>query len=196
MSEREILGSVPFFKEALDDKELTILAGHSRMHTLEKGESLIAEDRPGHSMFVIVDGEVDVTVSGETDPVARLSKGAVVGEMSLLTGSPRNATVTATDKVEVLEVDKAALANVLWMSPGLVDRFVEMLFRRQLELDRAMGGVAWGTLRPGKAELAEMIRTFYQRAESSRSRLTFSSPQCDAGAPCRAGRARQWCSAP
>ena len=73
--------------------------------------------------------------------------------------------MTAASKVEVVEVDKAALANVLWMSTSLVDRFVEMLFRRQLELDRAMGGVAWGTLRPGKAELAEMIRTFYQRAE-------------------------------
>lgn len=165
MSAREILESVPFFREALDDKELTILAGHARTHTLEKGENLVSEDRPGHSMFVIVDGEVEVTVSGEADPIARLSKGAIVGEMSLLTGSPRNATVTAATRAEVLEVDKAALANVLWMSPGLVDRFVEMLFRRQIELDRAMGGIAWGSLRPGKAELAEMIRNFYQRAE-------------------------------
>ena len=165
MSARDVIGSVPFFREALDDKELTILAGHAHEHRLEKGETLIAEDRPGHSMFVIVDGEFEVTVSGEPDPVAKLGKGAIVGEMSLLTGSPRNATVTAASKGEVVEVDKAALANVLWMSPGLVDRFVEMLFRRQLELDRAMGGVAWGTLRPGKAELGEMIRTFYQRAE-------------------------------
>jgi len=165
MSELDILRSVPFFKEALDDQELKILAGHARTHTLEAGEVLIAEDRPGHSMFVIVDGEADVVASGEKEPIARLSKGAIVGEMSLLTGSPRNATVTAVGKVEVVEVDKAALANVLWMSPSLVDRFVEMLFRRQLELDRAMGGGAWGTLRPGKAELAEMIRTFYSRTE-------------------------------
>lgn len=85
--------------------------------------------------------------------------------MSLLTGSPRSATVTALEDTEVVEVDKAALANVLWMSPGLVDRFVEMLFRRQGEMDRAAGGLAWGTMRPGKAELAEMIRNFYQRTE-------------------------------
>lgn len=165
MSALEILGSVPFFRDALDDAELKILAGHSKMHSLEKGELLISEDRPGHSMFVIVDGEVEVTASGESEPIAKLGKGAVVGEMSLLTGSPRNATVTTLGPVEVLEVDKAALANVLWMAPSLVDRFVEMLFRRQLELDRAMGGAAWGTMRPGKAELAEMIRTFYQRAD-------------------------------
>ena len=165
MSAREILASVPFFRESLDDTELTLLADHARTHTLEKGEALIAEDRPGHSMFVIVGGDVEVKVKGDVDPLAKLEKGAIVGEMSLLTGSPRNATVTALGEVEVLEVDKAALANVLWMSPGLVDRFVEMLFRRQGEMDRAAGGLAWGTMRPGKAELPEMIRTFYQRTE-------------------------------
>ncbi len=165
MSAREILESVPFFREALDDKELVLLADHARIHKLEKGEALISEDRPGHSMFVIVDGEVEVTLKGDSDRVAKLTKGGIVGEMSLLTGSPRNATVTALDAVEVLEVDKAALANVLWMSPGLVGRFVEMLFRRQGELDRAAGGLAWGTMRPGKAELTEMIENFYQRTE-------------------------------
>ena len=165
MSAREILESVPFFREALDDKELTLLADHARTHTLAKGETLIAEDRPGHSMFVVVSGELEVTLKGDSDRVAKLEKGGIVGEMSLLTGTPRNANVTALTDVEVLEVDKAALANVLWMSTDLVDRFVEMLFRRQGELDRAVGGAAWGTMRPGKAELAEMIQTFYQRTE-------------------------------
>jgi CRP-like cAMP-binding protein len=165
MDARGILGSVPFLTEALDDKELTILAGQARTHKLAKGDVVISEERPGHSMFVIVDGEVVVTVAGETEPLARLGKGAIVGEMSLLTGAPRNATVTADTAVEALEVDKAAFANVLWMSPHLVERFVEMLFKRQLELDRLMGGAAWGTMRPGKAELTEMIQNFYTRAE-------------------------------
>ena len=91
------------------------------------GEALITEDRPGHSMFVVVDGDFEVTIKGDADALAKLEKGAVVGEMSLLTGTPRSATVTAVREGEVLEVDKAALANVLWMSPGLVDRFVDML---------------------------------------------------------------------
>ena len=165
MSAREILGSVPFFREALDDKELVLLADHARTHKIEKGETLIAEDRPGHSMFVVVEGELEVTLNGDSEAVAKLDKGGIVGEMSLLTGMPRNATVKALSDGEVLEVDKAALANVLWMSPDLVERFVEMLFRRQGELDRAAGGLAWGTMRPGKAELAEMIQKFYQRTE-------------------------------
>ena len=51
------------------------------------------------------------------------------------------------------------------MSPTLVDRFVTMLMKRQRELDKMYGGVAWGMLRPGKAELTSMIRDFLQTTE-------------------------------
>ena len=162
MDVREILRSTPFFAGVLDDKEIVLLADHARLVTLGPGEALVEEDGPGHSMFVVVEGEVAVTVRDEDEPLARLAPGAVVGEKSLLTGAPRNATVTAAGAVTALEVDKDALANVLWMSPGLVDRFVEMLFRRQRELDRLHGGAAWGMLRPGKAELAAMIHAFFE----------------------------------
>ncbi|MCB1489011.1 MAG: cyclic nucleotide-binding domain-containing protein [Bauldia sp.] len=165
MNAYEILKGTSFFSEALDDAELKILSDHARIVTFDKGTKLIEEDGPGHSMFVIIKGEAEVTVADEDGPVATLGPGGVLGEMSLLTGAPRNATVTATDAVEALEVDKSALANVLWMSPTLVDRFVTMLMKRQRELDKMYGGVAWGMLRPGKAELASMIREFLQTTE-------------------------------
>jgi CRP-like cAMP-binding protein len=81
--------------------------------------------------------------------------------MSLLTGARRSATVTALEPVEVIEINKQALGHVLENSPTLVARFVEMLLRRQRELDRLAGGVAWGMLRPGKTELAHMISSFF-----------------------------------
>lgn len=160
---RTILKSTPFFAEVLDDKELVLLADHARMRTLAAGDRLIVEDGTDHSMFVIVDGAFVISVRDEAEPVATLAPGAIVGEMSLLTGAPRNATVTAAAAATALEIDKDALANVLWMAPGLVDRFVEMLFRRQRELDRAHGGAAWGMLRPGKAELSAMIHAFFEK---------------------------------
>jgi CRP-like cAMP-binding protein len=161
MQAREILKSTPFFAEVLDDAEVTTLADRAREVTYEKGARLIEEDGPGHSMFVIMDGDAVVSVHDDPEPVATLSKGAIVGEMSLLTGAPRSATVTAETKVTALEIDKAALANVLWMSPTLVARFVAMLYRRQKELDKLHGGAAWGMIRPGKAELTRLIETFY-----------------------------------
>ena len=162
MNAHDILKSTPFFAEVLDDSELTTLADRARQVSFDDGKAMISEDGPSGSMLVIISGEAIVTVSDETEPVATLSAGSIVGEMSLLTGEPRNASVTAKGKVEALEIDKAALANVLWMSPTLVERFVAMLYRRQKELDRLAGGAAWGMMRTGKAELARMIETYFQ----------------------------------
>jgi len=164
MDPRAILKSTPFFADVLNDAELGMLATRAHFVSFAKGATPIEEDGPGHAMFVIVSGKAAVTVTGEDTPVATLGKGDIFGEMSLLTGARRSATVTAATSLETLEISKQALAHVLEHSPDLVDRFVEMLNRRQRELDKLAGGNAWGMLRPGKAELAGMIRSFFGAA--------------------------------
>ena len=164
MDPRQTLKSTPFFAEVLDDKELGMLAAHAHFVSYPKGATPIEEDAPGHAMFVVVSGEATVTVIGDPEPVARLRAGDIFGEMSLLTGARRSATVTAVTPLETIEVAKPALAHVLDHSPDLVDRFVQMLSRRQAQLDHAAGGNAWGMLRLGRAELASMIRSFFGSA--------------------------------
>jgi CRP/FNR family cyclic AMP-dependent transcriptional regulator len=164
MDPRQTLKSTPFFSEVLDDKELNLLAAHAHFVSYPKGATPIEEDAPGHAMFVVVSGEAEVTVMGDKTPVARLRAGDIFGEMSLLTGARRSATVTAVTPLETIEVSKQALAHVLEHSPDLVDRFVQMLSRRQAELDHAAGGNAWGMLRLGRGELASMIRSFFGSA--------------------------------
>jgi CRP-like cAMP-binding protein len=112
-------------------------------------------------MFIIVSGEADVFVHTDPDPIARLTKGGIVGEMSLLTGARRAATVKAVTPLEVIEVNKQAFAHVLKSSPDLVDRFAGLIDRRQRELDRLAGGSAWGMMRMGKVEMAATIRSFF-----------------------------------
>ena len=160
MNPAAILKATPFFTQVLDEREIDMLASRARFLSYPAGATPIEEDGPGHSMFVIVKGRVRVTVAGEAETVATLGPGDIVGEMSLLTGARRSATVTATEPVEVIEVNKQALAHVLAQSPTLVARFVEMLTRRQRELDRIAGG-AWGMMRPGKQELGSMISSFF-----------------------------------
>jgi CRP-like cAMP-binding protein len=164
MDPRQTLKSTPFFSEVLDDKELNLLAAHAHFVSYPKGATPIEEDAPGHAMFVVVSGEAEVTVMGDKTPVARLRAGDIFGEMSLLTGARRSATVTAVTPLETVEVSKQALAHVLEHSPDLVDRFVQMLSRRQAQLDHAAGGNAWGMLRLGRGELASMIRSFFGSA--------------------------------
>ena len=164
MRPRDILKSTPFFAEVLTDAELDMLAARARFIAFPAGATPIEEDAPGTSMFVIAKGGVSVSVQNDPKPIAKLGPGDIVGEMSLLTGARRSATVTALEPVEVLEVNKEALAHVLHHSPTLVGRFVEMLMRRQRELDRIAGGSAWGMMRPHREELETVIRMFFARA--------------------------------
>ncbi len=163
MRPRDILKSTPFFAEVLTDDEIDMLAARARFLSFPKDATPIEEDAPGTSMFVIAKGRVNVTVAGDSTPVANLGPGDIVGEMSLLTGARRSANVTTLEPVEVLEVNKEALAHVLSNAPTLVGRFVEMLLRRQRDLDRIAGGSAWGMVRPGKDELTGMITGFFRR---------------------------------
>jgi len=162
MSPAEILKSTPFFAEVLDESEIEALATRARFIGFPAGATPIEEDGPGHSMFIIVSGQVSISVRGDDEPIATLGPGDIFGEMSLLTGARRSATVTALEPVDAIEVNKQALAYVLKNSPSLVDRFADMLARRQRELDRSAGG-PWGMMRPGHAELHQSISSFFGR---------------------------------
>ena len=164
MDPKAILKATPFFADVLDDKEIALLASHAHFITYPKGATPIEEDGPGHAMFIVISGEATVTVTEEKEPVARLRAGDIFGEMSLLTGARRSATVTAVTPLETIEVSKQALAHVLEHSPDLVDRFAKMMDRRQAELDHATGNDPWGMMRLGKGEMASMIRSFFGSA--------------------------------
>ncbi len=157
----DILKTVPFFADVLDSAEVEELAAKAHFIRFQEGSTPIEEDAPGHAMFVVVSGEANVTVHGVDGPVAKLGKGDIVGEMSLLTGARRSATVTAATPLEVIEVNKQALAHVLQQSPDLVERFAVLIEKRQHALDRLAGGSAWGMMRVGKAEMAATIRSFF-----------------------------------
>jgi len=160
MNPRDILKTTPFFAEVLDGAEIDALATRARFIRFPSGATPIEEDGPGQSMFIIVSGKVSITVRADPQPIATLGPGDIFGEMSLMTGARRSATVTALEPVEAIEVNKQALAHVLKNSPTLVDRFADMLARRQRELDRSAGG-PWGLMRPGQAELHDSISSFF-----------------------------------
>jgi len=85
-------------------------------------------------MFVLLRGEANVLVSknGFDNPVATLNSGDCFGEMSLLTGEPRSATVRADRDCYVMEIGKPTMAEVLQREPGcLVGNWSELLAQRK-----------------------------------------------------------------
>lgn len=89
----ETLRSVPLFEE-LDDGELQSLADLMHEANVPAGATVTAEGGPGDGFFVIDSGEAEVTVEGR--PQATLAAGDHFGEIALMQGSSRTATVTAS----------------------------------------------------------------------------------------------------
>jgi CRP/FNR family cyclic AMP-dependent transcriptional regulator len=138
MEAREVLGRTSLFADVLSDRQLDALAARSKVYDVAPGRVLMAEGDFGASMFIIVDGKVDVTVAGTRHPnreVAMLGRGDIFGEISPMTGARRAATVVAVEPGRVVEITKVALEAVLSGSPELVERFGALLARRRAELD-------------------------------------------------------------
>ena len=164
MTPREILAKTPFFAGTMTAAELDRLAAKLQLKTFPRGTVIVRQGDMGASMFVLVDGKVTVSVhlrAGE-ERVATLGAGDIVGEMSLLTGARRSATVTATRQVSALEIAKPALEELLVGSHGLIQRFAEMVEQRQAEIDHihALDHRA-DSVGLSRAEIAARMTAFY-----------------------------------
>jgi CRP-like cAMP-binding protein len=94
-------------------------------------------------MFILVEGKADVLASrdGVQAHVATLAAGDCFGEMSLLTGEPRSATISAITDCEVVEIGKAVLQKSLKENPQLVTQLGELLAKRRLETEGVFGSL-------------------------------------------------------
>ena len=111
------------------------LAAAAALVHFDDGEKLVREGEAGSSLYVVARGEVQVAKSG-TDlgttqiSLATLGEGDYFGEMSLLTGAPRTASVIALGAVEVFVLDRAALVPILHDDPALADTLSHVLAAR------------------------------------------------------------------
>jgi small-conductance mechanosensitive channel/CRP-like cAMP-binding protein len=131
----ELFNKIDIF-EALDDAVVRQLAAASQRRLFDGGETLVREGDAGDSLFVIERGSVRVTKSDpEQDDrsvdLAVLDEGAFFGEMSLLTGEPRSATILAREHCGVLQLGKEALASTLEADPRIAEVLSRVLAARR-----------------------------------------------------------------
>ena len=98
-----------------------------------KGERIIIQGDAGNSMFILATGKASVQVEreGRAQPVGNLVAGDCFGEISLLTGEPRSATVLATFDCEVLEIEKETMGTLLREHPELAESLSETVVARR-----------------------------------------------------------------
>lgn len=129
------LRSVPMF-ENLDQKKLKLLAFTAERLTFPSGSVLFQQGETGDSAYVILDGEAEVWVSRpEHTPVkvATLARNQIVGEIAMLCGVPRTATVTAKGEVTALKLTRSIFLRLVQDFPEIA---VEVLREMALRLER------------------------------------------------------------
>jgi small-conductance mechanosensitive channel/CRP-like cAMP-binding protein len=132
-----LIGQAPLFAPLTRD-EREALAASVDYRLSPAGTTIVSEGEAGQSLFLVAGGQVQVRVCSEDEPIARLGKGEQFGEMSLLTGAPRAATVEAITDCTLLEIDKDALTPIVQARSELGDELARVQAYRQLELEQAL----------------------------------------------------------
>lgn len=167
---RTVLEGIPLFKP-LPERELELLARDSSLLRYAGGEVLVKQGELGDSLYIIQDGCVEVTVRADemhrAMKVAELGPGSFFGEMSLLTGDPRSATVTAREETIVVVVKKRGMERVFQTDPALAEP-LSVLLQERLEALRNASRESEktllereGTARGGGEDILTRIRSFF-----------------------------------
>jgi small-conductance mechanosensitive channel/CRP-like cAMP-binding protein len=136
------------------------LADAAKNRLFADGEVIVREGKAGASMFVVERGRVAIMVGPEEREVAVTEAGGYFGEMSLLTGEPRTATVRARGDCRVLELDSEAFGAYVRSHPEIVDLLAASAASRRRELDESRHAASES---PAGAQLslAQRMRKFF-----------------------------------
>lgn len=161
---RELIKRVELF-QSLSDAECEQLVSAVSAVPYATGEALCHQGDAGDSFYVIRSGAVRVSfrgADGNTTEVARLTSGQFLGEMSLLTGEPRAATVVADGDVEVIRVSKQAFASLLQANAELAVKLAGVLEKRAAERHALLATASPGIPAPDTHSMLTMrIRRFF-----------------------------------
>ncbi|HET9287339.1 MAG TPA: cyclic nucleotide-binding domain-containing protein [Gaiella sp.] len=130
----ELIRRLPLF-ELCSKRDLRRIASLADERGVEPGTELIREGEPGTEFYVVVEGEVDVRRRGRR--IARLGAGSFVGEIALLSRSPRTATVIAATPLRVLAISGRDFVDLLDTLPELWLKVARTLADR-VDADEAM----------------------------------------------------------
>ena len=165
---RDILRGEPLF-QCLSAAQIYNLVEQSDFNQFGRGEHVIEEGADGDSMFILLRGAAHVSISknGKVIPVATLSSGDCFGEMSLLTGEKRSATVRAEGDCDVMEVSKDVMAGIIRDSPDCLRELSEILARRKMERERIVKDAALPADQAAKeneyrATFLRRLKTFFE----------------------------------
>jgi small-conductance mechanosensitive channel/CRP-like cAMP-binding protein len=142
LEERErLLGNVDLLAPLPPDLRHEI-AMSAPLTVFGDGEAIVRQGEPGQSMFVVCSGAVRVVLEPQRTEVARIERGGYFGEMSLLTGEPRSATVVAAGDASVVEIGVTLFRRLGAADPHAIEQIGVAAMARRADLDRVRTAAA------------------------------------------------------
>lgn len=129
------LAGVPLF-EGLSKRQLKRIASAAEVVNYMDGHSIVKQGDEGDSFFVVLAGQAKVVVNGRT--VSRTLPGDHFGEISLLDGGPRTASVQSETPMTLLLITRAGFQKALKEDPELTIALMESLARMIRRVDRSL----------------------------------------------------------
>lgn len=130
----------PLFEEMNPEEQEAVVRGMA-LERFSEGDIVITEGEQGSSLYVIVSGSVKIFTrgkKGESVFLAQLGEGEFFGEVSVLTGKPRTATITAAESSELLRLDKDELDQIVGKHPRVKSILEEFYKKRASQTVEAM----------------------------------------------------------
>ncbi len=159
---RRALTGIELFA-TLSSDELDALALGLIAAPFLKGDTITRQGAVAHWLYLIVSGDADVwhEENGQRNHVASLAAGSVFGEMGMMTGEPRGATVTAKTDVECFRLDKTAFESILHSRPDIAGEISTIIVSRRIELDSLRDSASKLTTASQRELVLARIRGFF-----------------------------------
>ncbi len=152
------------FLAGLSDEELEILVPNTHVHQFGAGETLMHQGEVGDYFHILRRGKVKIVANagnGGSIHIRDLDAPAFFGEISLLTGEPRNASVVARSDVEVLELNREAFIHLFHARPDALNQVSEVVARRISETRERVQAASSTEDRRGRNWLLDKMRSIF-----------------------------------
>lgn len=147
----------------LSDDDRAALAPQLRYAPFVAGDVMTRQGAVAHWLYLVISGTADVTVETPAGRslVGRLEAGDIFGEMGMLTGAPRTATVTARTDTICYRLDKAAFESVIRSRPDIAESISRVLADRRKQLDGEVAAAQGEERRMQRDDILEKVRRFF-----------------------------------
>jgi small-conductance mechanosensitive channel/CRP-like cAMP-binding protein len=160
MQERErLLSGVDLFA-TLTAEQRREIASATTSHVYGSGEAVVRQGEAGHSMFIVGSGQVRVVLEPDRREVATIDRGGYFGEMSLLTGEPRTATVVARGDAVVVEIDAELFRQLGARHPHTIEQIGVVAVTRRSELEQIKNASQGAAVADAPATFIARMRKF------------------------------------